>query len=163
MSWKVPFNGHSERQVTSRLSGVSGDGTMARLTILVALIALNATALRQQLFALQQTPSSPAVVSVESADELIKQGHLADAIQALVELASSPQPPKGVQRELGIAFYRSGQLMEAEKRFRGAMSDDPTENPFKCSGSRFIGLTGEAKRFLISRGHTNPCKFQTLM
>ena len=130
----VPVNGHSVRQVTSRLRG---DGTMARLTVLAGLIAFSTTTLSSQLVASQQIAGVRATGSVESADQLMKQGHIAEAIQALVELASSPQPPKGARRELGIAYYRSGQLKLAEKQFMDAMSEDPTDS----ESDQMLGLT----------------------
>lgn len=73
--------------------------------------------------------------SVENADALIKQGQFSEAIQLLVN--NHGQPIKGAQRELGIAYYRSGQLTEAEKSFRAAMAEDPGDS----ESIQMLGLT----------------------
>lgn len=76
------------------------------------------------------SPQSPLVGSenpIQSADELIKHGHEKDAIDALLKLAESMPAKQGVQRELGIAYYRLGQLKDAESRFKAAMLDDPAD------------------------------------
>ncbi len=35
--------------------------------------------------------------------------------------------PKGVQHELGIAYYRTGKLIPAEQAFARAMEEDPND------------------------------------
>src|SRR4051794_30276561 len=38
------------------------------------------------------------------------------------------QPPvKGASRQLGIAYYRSGKLVDAERAFAAAMAQDPAD------------------------------------
>lgn len=45
----------------------------------------------------------------------------------LEALAAGKQAQPGVQHELGIAYYRTGKLLSAEKAFAQAMRDDPKD------------------------------------
>jgi tetratricopeptide (TPR) repeat protein len=64
---------------------------------------------------------------VEAAHEKIEHGHEQEAIDALKKLAAARPPAKGASRELGIAYYRTGILAEAEKSFAAAMAEDPDD------------------------------------
>ena len=79
-----------------------------------------------------QTTSQPLSVSappntVEVAHKNIELGKEKEAIDSLQQLARVRPPAPGVDRELGIAFYRTGRLAEAEKSFADAMNDDPDD------------------------------------
>ncbi|HVT99912.1 MAG TPA: tetratricopeptide repeat protein [Acidobacteriaceae bacterium] len=75
-----------------------------------------------------QLPQAPA-----SADNLAKahedlQQNRPDQAIALLEQMRAMQPvPKGVDRELGLAWYRTGKLAEARAAFQQAMTEDPQD------------------------------------
>lgn len=51
-----------------------------------------------------------------------------DASIATLQQQVAQQPPvKGASRQLGIAYYRSGKLLEAERAFAAAMAQDPND------------------------------------
>jgi tetratricopeptide (TPR) repeat protein len=49
------------------------------------------------------------------------------SLTALQQSAELQPPPKGAHRQLGIAYYRSGKLVDAERAFAAAMVDDPAD------------------------------------
>ena len=47
---------------------------------------------------------------------------------AILQQQAAQQPPvKGASRQLGIAYYRSGKLIDAERAFAAAMAQDPAD------------------------------------
>jgi tetratricopeptide (TPR) repeat protein len=77
-----------------------------------------------------QTTSQPLSATpntVEVAHKNIELGKEKEAIDSLQQLARVRPPAPGVDRELGIAFYRAGRLLDAEKSFADAMNDDPDD------------------------------------
>lgn len=72
--------------------------------------------------------SKPEPDSLESARQKLDHGQMQEAIATLERLVSSPGgAPKGVQHELGIAYYRTSKLLSAEKAFALAMEEDPND------------------------------------
>jgi len=65
--------------------------------------------------------------AVEEAHKNIELGKEKEAIESLEQLANVHPVAPGVNRELGIAFYRTGRLTEAEESFAAAMNDDPND------------------------------------
>jgi tetratricopeptide (TPR) repeat protein len=49
------------------------------------------------------------------------------AIATLQQQAAQQPPVKGASRQLGIAYYRSGKLIDAEHAFAAAMTQDPAD------------------------------------
>jgi len=49
------------------------------------------------------------------------------SIEARQQLAAKQPPVKGAQRQLGIAYYRTGKLIDAERAFAAAMVIDPQD------------------------------------
>jgi len=70
-------------------------------------------------------PATPT--TVEAAHEKLVHGHEQEAIDALQALAAAEPPAPGANRELGIAYYRTGKLVEADKSFAAAMTEDPRD------------------------------------
>jgi len=64
---------------------------------------------------------------VRAASELIDQGKLDDAISRLSELQKQSAEAKGVEHELGIAYYRKADFSKAEAAFARAMEQDPQD------------------------------------
>jgi tetratricopeptide (TPR) repeat protein len=80
----------------------------------------------------QSPQSSSAPTGQASADsrlaqarEELQQGKNADAIVLLQQMAAADPKVKGVDHDLGLAYYRSGKLEEARDSFAQAISKDP--------------------------------------
>jgi tetratricopeptide (TPR) repeat protein len=72
-----------------------------------------------------QTPSAPSANDdVARAHEALQHDHPDDAIAILKKLAATQSPLKGVERELGLAYYRTGKLIDARDAFAQAMKED---------------------------------------
>jgi tetratricopeptide (TPR) repeat protein len=86
-------------------------------------------------FALAQAPTDSVVdakptlaEALASAHQKLEHGKPEDAIALLEQLArGGGDLPKGVQHELGIAYYRTGKLIPAEQAFARAMAEDPND------------------------------------
>lgn len=85
-----------------------------------------------------QTSSSPRSSSIPTnqnihdilaaAHEKLEKGDPQQAIAMLQQLAANGNgSAPGVQHELGIAYYRTGKLVSAERAFAEAMSEDPND------------------------------------
>ena len=86
------------------------------LVVLVASIALS-----------QTPPSETPQQSLAGAHEALEQGRIPEAFAILQQLSSMQPPVKGVQHELGIAYYRTGKLEEAQRAFAAAVKEDPSD------------------------------------
>ncbi len=73
-----------------------------------------------------QTPA-PAQASRQQASVLLQGGKMPEAIAMLQQLAAANPPVKGAQHDLGVAFYRSGKLVEAQQAFAAAVGEDPAD------------------------------------
>ncbi len=66
--------------------------------------------------------------TLATAHEKLEHGQTQEAIAMLEKLAANPgEAAKGVHHELGIAYYRAGKLLSAEKAFASAMDEDPND------------------------------------
>jgi len=73
-------------------------------------------------------PASPNIKeTLAAAQQKLEHGEPQAAVAMLEQLAAGGESPKGVQHELGIAYYRTGKLLSAEKAFAQAMSEDPND------------------------------------
>src|SRR5260370_1688897 len=77
------------------------------------------------------------VMTVAEADKELLHGNEKEAIQALQRLAAAQPPVRGAIRELGITYYRTGRLEDAEKAFTAAMALDPLD----AESEQMRGLT----------------------
>ncbi len=75
-------------------------------------------------FAQETIPQKP---SLADAQNLLHQGKPTEAFVILQQLAVAQPPVKGVQHVLGIAYYRTGKLVEAQKAFDAAIREDPSD------------------------------------
>ncbi len=77
------------------------------------------------------TPSAtaPAVTQnpLSVARDDLDRGHAAEAIAILQPLAAAHPPLKGAAHELGLAYYRTGKLLQAAQAFTQAEKEDPTD------------------------------------
>lgn len=82
-----------------------------------------------------QTPPTPVAEGQSTPSDafaqprqLMQSGKYDDAIRQLQGLAQNTPAPKGVNRELGIAYYRKGDYGKAIESFRLAMAENPADN-----------------------------------
>ena len=76
----------------------------------------------------QQSPAtSPASAVLQNALQLLDHGRANDAIALLLPLAATQPRPKGIEHELGLAYYRTGKLVEARDAFAAATKEDPSD------------------------------------
>jgi tetratricopeptide (TPR) repeat protein len=74
----------------------------------------------------QPTPVSPADQLTQAQDDL-KHGRNQDALPILEKLNAITTPIKGVAHDLGLVYYRTGRLVEAQKAFAKAIEEDPSD------------------------------------
>jgi len=91
---------------------------MRTQTLITVLLAATLTAFGQA-----ENPQP----SLAEAQSLLHQGKNEEAFATLERLATVQPPVKGVQHVLGIAYYRTGKLVEAQKAFDAAIKEDPSD------------------------------------
>jgi tetratricopeptide (TPR) repeat protein len=75
-----------------------------------------------------QEPKSPAPDdNLAKAHDELERNHPAEAIAILQQMEQSQQPVKGVQHELGLAYYRTGKLLDAKNAFAQAIAQDGSD------------------------------------
>ena len=78
--------------------------------------------------ALSQTSTSEtSPPSLARAHEYLEQGKTTEAFAILQVLAAIQPPVKGLQHEFGVAYYRTGKLVEAQRAFAAAIKEDPSD------------------------------------
>ncbi|MGB7189473.1 MAG: tetratricopeptide repeat protein [Acidobacteriaceae bacterium] len=97
---------------------------MRILTLLAFLLAAPVAVLGQ---ATQPASTGTPRQSLTRAHSLLQQGDVAQAMAILQQLESAHPPVKGLQHELGIAYYRTSKLAEAQKAFATAIQEDPSD------------------------------------
>jgi tetratricopeptide (TPR) repeat protein len=70
-----------------------------------------------------ETPQS----SLTQARVLLQQGKTQDAITLLQPMVAAQPPVKGAHHDLGLAYYRTGKLTEAQREFEAAVAEDPAD------------------------------------
>ncbi len=75
-----------------------------------------------------QTTSAPAAAQTEGqAHEDLEHGKPQQAIDALERLGQTDPNQKGLQHDLGVAYYRTGKLVLARHAFERALAIDPAD------------------------------------
>lgn len=72
----------------------------------------------------QNVSSNVANDDVARAHEALQHDHPDEAIAILKKLTEPESQPQGAERELGLAYYRTGKLIEARDAFAAAMKQD---------------------------------------
>ena len=82
-------------------------------------------------------PTVPAAPdpAYDSARKLLQQGKYDEAIAALTALQSQTPPPKGLDHELGVAYYKKGDYPNAVRSLQAAQKEEPNDG-------EIIQLTG---------------------
>jgi predicted Zn-dependent protease len=96
------------------------------------------------IFLLIMTPSAWSQSSASSPEQSLAQAHKdlesgkqTEALTLLQQLAAVQPPVKGLQHELGVAYYRTGKLIEAQSAFVAAVREDPAD----AESVQMLGLT----------------------
>ena len=103
---------------------------MSRCLLMVVVVLLSACAAGAQSTGGASAPSAPAndASSVQAhAMEHLDHGKSAEAIASLEALANAHPDQKGLQHDLGLAYYRTGKLVEARKAFERAIAANPKD------------------------------------
>src|SRR5579884_3205373 len=101
---------------------------MKLLSIRVAFCLLTALVFAAQKSASSAQSSAPSeALRVQPASQLIDEGKFDQAISTLSELQKQTPEPKGVEHQLGIAYYRKSDFAQAEVAFGRAMQQDPDD------------------------------------
>ena len=74
-----------------------------------------------------QGDSPPASIGVGAAQTRLEHGDTPGALAILDQLRKDQPAAKGLAHELGLAYYRSGKLVQAEAAFAEAMRGDPED------------------------------------
>lgn len=97
----------------------------------VLILALLSAAAHAQL---PSAPPMPAEATEETADSSqaqarieLEKGKYAEAIALLKQIAAAHPKQKGIDHDLGLAWYRSGKLEEARDSFARAIAADPAD------------------------------------
>jgi len=77
---------------------------------------------------LPTTPSDSATAPFAEPRRLLQQGKNAEAVARLQDLAVRNPAMPGLQHELGIAYYKSGEYVKAIDALGKAVHDDPKDN-----------------------------------
>jgi tetratricopeptide (TPR) repeat protein len=77
--------------------------------------------------AAQSSSASVQPNDLAKAHEALENNHSDEAIAILQKLADAQPPVKGVQHELGLAYYSSGSLMKAKQSFEQAVQEDASD------------------------------------
>ncbi|MGC1869731.1 MAG: tetratricopeptide repeat protein [Acidobacteriaceae bacterium] len=90
-------------------------------------------------FALAQstTPPKSPQDQLAEAQQKLQSGQPAAAIALLKPLADATPPVKGAAHELGVAYYRTGKLIDALQAFTQAEKEDPND----MESVQLLGLT----------------------
>jgi tetratricopeptide (TPR) repeat protein len=73
----------------------------------------------------EQSQSPDATQILADSQRLIDENRLDEAIQTLTKLHLQHAKAKGLQHELGVAYYRKGDFVAAQKAFAEASREDP--------------------------------------
>ncbi len=88
--------------------------------------------------ALQQSASAPATTTdFAHARQLIQQGNYDDAITELQKLETSDPATKGLELELGTAYYKKSDFSNAIEHLKKAIAADPKDN----EATQLLGLS----------------------
>jgi tetratricopeptide (TPR) repeat protein len=74
-----------------------------------------------------QTPAAPPEDNLAKAHNALERNQPAEAIALLQQLAQTQPAMKGVQHELGLAYYRTGKLIDAKNAFVQAIAQDAAD------------------------------------
>ena len=77
------------------------------------------------------TPPAPAPAHDErvlAAEKQLQLGHFDDAIAELQKLENADPKPQGLSKDLGVAYYKKGDYMDASHYLQAAIEENATDN-----------------------------------
>ena len=77
--------------------------------------------------AAQATSALDLAAGMAKAREALEHDHADEAIALLQQIAAAQPAAKGVQHELGLAYYRTGKLLEARNAFANAIDQNSAD------------------------------------
>ena len=83
----------------------------------------------------QQDPTSASPFS--NADRLLEHGKFSEAINELETMRTQTPPPKGLAHELGLAYYKKGEYVNAVLNLQAALKEKPDDN----EATQLLGLS----------------------
>lgn len=98
---------------------------MIRAFFCYILIAFSAVLVAGQTQPPTEAKSPEAILA--GARHKLDTGQQQEAIRELQQLATAQPRAKGVAHALGLAYYRTGKLLEADRTFAQAIEDDPSD------------------------------------
>jgi tetratricopeptide (TPR) repeat protein len=101
--------------------------------------------------ALPQQQTSNAETPFAEADRLLQLGKFSEAIAQLEAMQSQTPPPQGLARELGVAYYRKSDYVNAIVNLQKALKENPEDGEaIQLTGLSFYlaGKPGEAIPYL---------------
>jgi tetratricopeptide (TPR) repeat protein len=75
----------------------------------------------------QPTTAAAPDPTYDSARKLLQQGKYDEAISALTALQSQTPAPKGLDHELGVAYYKKGDYPNAVRSLQAAQKEEPND------------------------------------
>lgn len=108
---------------------------MKPILLLLALSGFGIGIVAQSAPAEQQDASTPAVFA--EAQRLSQQGKFDEAIAKLQALKAQSPPPKGLEHEIGVAYYKKGDYQAASAAFEEALKENPADN----EATQLLGLS----------------------
>ena len=81
--------------------------------------------------------TSSAQSDFSAAQTLLQQGKYDEAIAQLEALSARNPVPKGLARELGVAYYQKGEFLKAVDNLKKAQAEDPRDN----ESTQLLGLS----------------------
>lgn len=104
---------------------------MSKCLPILVVFLLGTCAAHAQSTGAASTPPSATINDASSAQtqamEQLEHGKSAEAIASLEALVNAHPDQKGLQHDLGLAYYRTGKLLEAGKAFERAIAADPKD------------------------------------
>jgi tetratricopeptide (TPR) repeat protein len=132
---------------------------MQSLVMTMMFLILAASAYGQTVTPSPVSSEPPTAMTLEVAHAKLESGHEREAIDALQQLVAAKPPVKGAKRELGIAYYRTAKLVEAEQSFAAALAEDPDDGrSVQMRGLTLyrLGRPSAALRYLERARQWNP-------
>jgi len=85
----------------------------------------------------QSQTSAPSTSPFADAQHLLELGKYAEAISDLEAMKNQVPPPKGLARELGVAYYKKSDYPSAIANLQNALKEDPTDG----ESTQLMGLS----------------------
>ncbi|MGB7516297.1 MAG: tetratricopeptide repeat protein [Candidatus Acidiferrum sp.] len=102
---------------------------IARITILSlsVLVIVYASSTAKLLAQAQQSEPAASATPFPEVDRLLQLGKFSEAITQLEAMQNQTPPPKGLARELGVAYYKKSDYVKAVANLRNSLEENPND------------------------------------